>query len=213
MAIVYREMTEADWDGVIEVARKIWFEDLGLATHEIQTLAATIDIRLILKETTHGVLAVDEGDGTIVGVIGFRGPEPLAKRVQGWHEVAIAKALDAGTSIDDETAAHFKQFEQEMRHYLSYSKEMRGDGYDSEITLLILDPDYQGQGIGRGLMERALTWLRSAGSTRLCLDTDDTLNWKFYEHMGWKRALEFPSNVEIFGKQYNQTGYIYEYRL
>jgi len=214
MAVTYREMCEADWDSVADLVDRMWFVELTqIPNTEVRKLAATIDARLCLKMTTYGVVVVDEGSGRLVGVIGARGPEPLAKRVQGWHEVAIAKALDAGDAFGEEASENLRRFEQEMRAFLARARNVRTKEYDGEITLLLLDPAYQKLGIGRELMERAVAWCKSHGSTLLCLDTDDTLDFAFYEHLGWKRVVEHPASVEIFGVKYSPTEYVYEYVL
>lgn len=208
-----REMTTDDWEDIIDLASKMWFDQEEIPTEEARKLAATIDTHLTLKGATDGIVVIDTDSDRLVGVIAFRGPTLPAKRVQGWHEVAIAKALARGDDIGGEVAIGLHSFEGEMRRYLDLFDMKRTRDYNGAILLLLLDPAYQGQGIGREMMQRTLEWFRSQGCSWVFLDTDDTLDFAFYEHFGWKRAVEFPSTFEIFGKVYTPVEYIYEYQV
>jgi len=206
-------MTDDDWEGVIDLSRRMWFDLEEIPNAEAQRLAATIDTRLMMRQTTNGVVVIDPVSDEIVGVLMYRGSVWPPKRVQGWHEVAIAKALARGDEIGGEVARGLHNFEEEMRRYLELFEQTRIRDYDGAITLLLLDPAYQGQGIGRQMMDRALQALRSQGVGWVYLDTDDSLDYQFYDHLGWRRVVEFPSSFEIFGKVYSPTEYTYEYQL
>ena len=57
------------------------------------------------------------------------------------------------------------------------------------IWALFVLPAYEGRGIGRGLLETAVDWLRRSGADELWLETEtNTRAEGFYEHLGWKRG-------------------------
>lgn len=56
-----------------------------------------------------------------------------------------------------------------------------------EITLLMVDPVFQGHGIGRRLMDDAEGYIRSRGGQGFYLATDDGCNYGFYDHLGPER--------------------------
>jgi GNAT superfamily N-acetyltransferase len=209
--VIFREMQDTDWDEIIELVRRQWFDaEEQIPTQEAKQLAAVIDMRILLKRTTYGILAIDEETGRIIGVTSACGPDPLPKRIQGWHEIAVSKALERADEIGGGIAAGLHALEAEMRHFMSEMHSYKPRDYDGEITLLLLDPAYQKQGIGRQMMKQAVEWTRSQGSTILFVNTDDTLDYTFYEHLGWKRVAEYPTPVEIFGKVYDPNNFIYE---
>jgi len=62
------------------------------------------------------------------------------------------------------------------------------DRSTGELLVIALLPEYEGQGIGGRLMQRAERWLTQAGCTRawLTTDLDPTLRaYGFYRHRGW----------------------------
>lgn len=63
------------------------------------------------------------------------------------------------------------------------------DLQDSCIWALFLLPHWEGQGLGRALLERAVEWLAQRGCSTIWLNTAaGTRAEGFYEHLGWKRA-------------------------
>lgn len=62
------------------------------------------------------------------------------------------------------------------------------DGPASNVWALFLEPEAEGQGIGRALLDGALQWARGAGLERLWLTTaKGTRAERFYARAGWER--------------------------
>ena len=212
-SVRYRPLTEADNDAIMVLMRGEWFDDPEYRTDQNRTLAATIDMRLLFKMTTGGIIVEDDQANEVVGVITWHGPQLPTTRDQGLQEVAVAKALEAGDALDAESSRDLRQFDADMRRYQEVSRQHRMpdgiDPFDGSITLLLLKKGYHGLGIGRKLLEDAQAACKDAGSTRLYLDTDNELNYHFYERMGWTQYATWPYELTIFGKHYETTGMIY----
>lgn len=62
------------------------------------------------------------------------------------------------------------------------------DSDTSSIWALFIYEAYEGRGIGRALLGRAVEWLREIGKSEVWLTTTPgTRADGFYEHLGWKR--------------------------
>ena len=53
---------------------------------------------------------------------------------------------------------------------------------------MVIDPAFQGQGLGRALLDAMLQWAGTQGATRLQLlaDKNNQAALDFYEHLGWR---------------------------
>jgi len=213
-SLLYREMVEEDWDGVVELVTKVWFEELEqIPSAEVKKLTATVDTHHLFPWVTFGIVAIDEIEGKIVGVVAVRGPDDLDKQRQEQHAAIVEEAIAQGRTFGSDVHEQLCAYKDEATRHWKLVYEKRPRTYDGEVVLIILDPDYQGCGIGRKLLNQGLAWCKSQGSTLVCLDTDDTCNYQFYDHLGWRRALEYPYSFEIFGVVYNSTEYIYEWEI
>lgn len=63
------------------------------------------------------------------------------------------------------------------------------DHVESMIWALFLLPEWEGQGLGTALLERAVGWLWREGCESIWLTTEPGSRAEgFYEHLGWTRA-------------------------
>jgi GNAT superfamily N-acetyltransferase len=63
------------------------------------------------------------------------------------------------------------------------------DREESMIWALFLRPEWEGRGLGRALLERAVEWLRGEGCGRIWLTTERGSRAEgFYAHLGWAAA-------------------------
>jgi GNAT superfamily N-acetyltransferase len=73
------------------------------------------------------------------------------------------------------------------------------DLVESSIWALFLLPEWEGKGLGRALLDRAVAWLFDQGCTSIWLTTDPaTRAAGFYEHVGWKRVGPAPNGEVRF---------------
>jgi ribosomal protein S18 acetylase RimI-like enzyme len=67
------------------------------------------------------------------------------------------------------------------------------NGSNGEVVVLAVLPEYEGRGIGKSLLDRAVSWLRSRGWHRVWLATNPDPNGRahgFYRSQGWRPTGE-----------------------
>ncbi len=91
--------------------------------------------------------------------------------------------------------------------FVGVGPEPDGDsGYDAELSAIYLRAEFQGRGIGRELMRRAVAHLRSAGASSMRLWVlDGNSAEDFYRRQGGERVGEKP--ITIGGVEYTAIAY------
>jgi GNAT superfamily N-acetyltransferase len=83
----------------------------------------------------------------------------------------------------------------------------------SEINLFVVDPESQGQGRGKKLINEFIAACKQTGVKRIVLETDEESNYGFYEHQGFRKDGSFFSSfLQEFSNESGET-YIYELDL
>ena len=59
--------------------------------------------------------------------------------------------------------------------------------FDSEVTLFVVHPKAQGQGIGKQLMNRFLKHIKTKDASNVFLFTDSDCTYQFYDRYGFER--------------------------
>ena len=85
--------------------------------------------------------------------------------------------------------------------------------HDNEVTLLAVDRDVHGLGVGTVLLDAAVSHLSSLGATRAHLYTDSNCSWKFYELHGFKRTATHRANREERRHAMPRESFLYELDL
>ena len=85
--------------------------------------------------------------------------------------------------------------------------------HDNEVTLLAVDRDVHGLGVGTVLLDAAVSHLSSLGATRAHLYTDSNCSWKFYELHGFKRTATHRANREERRHDMPRESFLYELDL
>lgn len=101
--------------------------------------------------------------------------------------------------------------EGEIVGFSSGGKERSGDydGFDGELYAIYILKEYQGQGIGRALIQPIMDELIGMGSnTMLVLVLKDNASCLFYEALGGKKIDEI--EVQIAGKKLTEVVYGWE---
>ncbi len=101
--------------------------------------------------------------------------------------------------------------EGEIVGFSSGGKERSGkyDGYDGELYAIYILKEYQGQGIGKALIQPIIDELIGMGlNTMLVLVLKDNVSRLFYEALGGKKIDEL--EVQIAGKKLTEVVYGWE---
>ena len=62
--------------------------------------------------------------------------------------------------------------------------------YSAWVEDMIVDTQFRAHGVGRALLNAALTWAKNKGATRaqLLVDLDNTNAIGYYDHLGWESS-------------------------
>ncbi len=84
--------------------------------------------------------------------------------------------------------------------------------FDGEVTILIVDKEYRGRGIGKELMLQIFELAKQDSMKNLQILTDESCNFKFYETLGCKKVYETVVKYGEPGKddKYSEKAFIYE---
>ena len=85
--------------------------------------------------------------------------------------------------------------------------------HDNEVTLLAVDPDVHGLGVGTVLLDAAISHLSSRGATSAHLYTDSNCSWQFYELHGFKRTATHRASREERHRNMPRESFLYELDL
>lgn len=82
-----------------------------------------------------------------------------------------------------------------------------GDSSNGEMTVIAVLPEYEGRGVGRGLLSRVEQWLGSQGCERIWLTTDmdpSLRAYGFYRQLGWQDWKQ-DDNLRYMEKQLSHS--------
>lgn len=134
-------------------------------------------LALCLDEATEVIAAYENEELTGLLIAQVYGQAPAGRRFShiGWLVLGGLALLLPG--VENAGRVYGATSPRLLRAY-------RGPAPDGEITFLAVNPDRQGRGTGRALVEELAR--RQAGK-RLLLFTDDSCNYRFYDHLGFDR--------------------------
>ena len=98
-----------------------------------------------------------------------------------------------------------------------YTPESMEGYFDGEISILILNNNYRGKGIGKKMLLEIFEKAKNSGMKNIQILTDQASNYEFYEHLGCQKVYETTVNSGELNKQgvlvEKEQGYIYEKKL
>ncbi|UCE91881.1 MAG: GNAT family N-acetyltransferase [Methanobacteriota archaeon] len=81
---------------------------------------------------------------------------------------------------------------------------------DGEVAFLVVDPRYQGRGIGLRLLDNFITQARSSDVHMISVyTTDPGCNWRFYEKRGFRRVAQFEDDFGTRFEGERSSGLMY----
>lgn len=94
-----------------------------------------------------------------------------------------------------------------------YTPKHLEDYFDGEISILIVDKNYRGKGIGKKMLNKIFEYAKEDNMKNIEILSDESCNFKFYEYCGCKKVYEkiIPnSEPDKCGNISSEIGYIYE---
>ena len=147
----------------------------------------------VMQAQCSPIALVAEAEGEIVAacyVGAYDAGEPRANPYwQDSYDELLAQATERAKTADDnlEGSLFGDSREKATGNRFGASESPYADG---QLNLIIILPEWQGQGLGRMLIERAREEMRNLGCRKFFLMTDCNSDWQFYEHLGMVRIAE-----------------------
>ncbi len=82
-----------------------------------------------------------------------------------------------------------------------YTPEFLEKSFDGEVSIIILDKQYRGLGLGKKLLNHIFKVAKQKGVERLKILTDESCNYNFYTSLGCKKIYE----TDILNKEEDRT--------
>ena len=174
--------------------------DLGKSASKTKGKAcAWIYLMEILEETE--IVVMHKKNNKLIGFCGYAKWNSDKYKIKKKFYHLLKKILLHSPTIKDKSAVH---------NYLqtyNYTPEELKDNFDGEISILIVDKNYRGKGIGKELLLQIFEKAKSDNVKTLQILSDEACSFNIYETCGCEKVYE---TTLLNGEKDIQTGYIYE---
>ena len=109
-----------------------------------------------------------------------------------------------------------KALEKYYENYDDYVPENLAKKFDGEISILILDKKFRGQGFGKNMIQEIFVCAKKAGLKNLEIMTDESCSFGFYEKLGCEKVFETTiknSEPEKCNCVATEQAFVYEKKL
>lgn len=206
MNLQTRNFKQADVKDLYRFTYQAWYQETG-EKFPTETEAVTwIDVYSSLNSASYG--QVVEIHGQVAGIIlaDVFNHEKSLRLFQGDQSTHFQKLL-AGDP--DYQKLYIHQTNQ-TNHSNQKLLESSNVDYQAEILLFIVDPKFQGQGVGTKLYETCLNHLKDSGVQHFYLYTDTFCNYPFYDKRGLRQVGRLPFLGELTNN-HEQDHYYFMY--
>ena len=182
MNIEYELIAAKHIEGVKRIDQRAWYPYQENIPHKYTDANVSMDINMILHNSTWGKVAVV--DGKVEAVVLAYSPYSLNSLARlgnaGGEEVLTL--LEAPERFREE----YRLFSRAYRDaYIDMKKKSKIQA-EAEIYLLAVNPEMKGLGIGGTLFAEAINYLKKQGAKSYWIKTDTDCNYKFYDYKGLK---------------------------
>lgn len=190
--VTLRAAAPNDLDAIAAIYNTLWCNTLrNRGDVEDADLAARFNIAMQLQRSP--VTLVAEAGGRVIAAccVGIfdEGTPRTNPAWQACYDELLAQATERVQTADAKLEGSL--FGDSREKATADRFAATGNDYaQGQINLIIIEPTWQGQGLGRALIDRARTELRRAGCSKFFLMTDCNSDWQFYEHLGMTRIAE-----------------------
>ena len=190
--ITLRSATLDDLDGIADIYNQLWCNTLrNRGDVEEAAFCARFNIAMQLERSPIALVA--EADGRVIAACCIGIFDDSAPRVNPMWEPVYRELLASATEMAKTADAKLEGslFGDSREKATADRFAATGNDYaQGQINLIIMEPAWQGRGLGRALIDRARAELAEAGCDKFFLMTDCNSDWQFYEHIGMTRILE-----------------------
>lgn len=171
-------------------------------------ICAWIYLMEILEETEKFVYYRDRGK--LIGLAGYSKDNSNKYYIRKKFYSFIKKQLYKSKKIKNLDG--LKQYENNY----NYKPDELKNYFDGELSILILDKNYRGQGIGKKLLLKVFELAKKDNMKKLQILTDESCSYQIYEKLGCKKIYETIVDNKEFEKYINtpkERAFIYEKAL
>lgn len=189
---------------VVDLLDKEW--DLGKTPSKARgKICAWIYLFEILEESE--TVIIEKYNNKVIGICGYAKWGSKKHLIKKKFYTLLKKILIHSSFIKDKKAV-IKYSED----YDYTPKEMR-NYFDGEISILIVDENFRGKGIGKKLLTKVFELASEDNMKNIQILTDEACNYKFYEKLNCKKIYEkiIPNGEPgKCGNISSEKGFIYE---
>lgn len=182
--------------------------DLGKVSSRAKgNVCAWIYLLEILEETEK--MVIEKDNGKLIGFCGYakwNSNKHLLKKI--YHIIKII--LIHSPLIED------KKVIIKYNDDYDYTPLELQERFDGEISIIILDKNYRGRGIGKKMLQKIFEYAKDDDVKCLQILTDESCNFRFYESLDCKKVYEktIPNGeARKCGDTISEQGYIHEKNL
>lgn len=186
--LAFRDFVDDDFEWVADLLASTWYpgpdpvENLWLARDELA---------YHLERSTQATLCEVAGERRGVIMLCDGAPE----RSERWAAARDAIARRAREADGVDVSRGWSILDDDTR-VMDEMAERHGIDDVGVFQLLAVAPQARGMGVGSALLSYGASWFADRGAVRVRLVTDDGCDWRAYEHLGMRRALEVPSTAD-----------------
>lgn len=207
--VLYRPFETADFDAIAQILHELWHHRSD--NDDYNRLEAACDLAYCLSASTFSQVAVI--DGRARGICLARaGAGPAGLDADRWMDTERG-LLAQMREMEPDACAAYLSFVRATIRTNNRLLESTPAPHNDEVTLLAVDEEMRGLGVGTVLLDAALSHLSDRGATAAHLYTDATCSYRFYEGHGFKRTATHRANREERRRDMPREMYLYELDL
>ena len=166
--VLYRPFDTEDFDAIALILQQLWHNNSD--NDEYNRLEAACDLAYCLSSSTFSQVAVIDGQAR--GIALARAGQSSGVTInEHWMDTERA-LLSQMRELEPESCAEYLSFVRTTIRTNNRLLEKSPLPHDNEVTLLAVDSDVHGLGVGTVLLDAAISHLSSCGATSAHLYTD-----------------------------------------
>lgn len=207
--VLYRPFDTEDFDAIALILQQLWHNNSD--NDEYNRLEAACDLAYCLSSSTFSQVAVIDGEARGIS-LARAGQTDSASIDERWMDAERA-LLSQMRELEPHACAEYLSLVRATIRTNNRLLESSPLPHDDEVTLLAVDQDVHGLGVGTVLLDAAISHLSSCGAMSAHLYTDSNCSWKFYELHGFKRTATHRASREERRHNMPRESFLYELDL